>query len=97
MLCARGRRGHYGGPHPAIVRSPRLRVPYFQLRFSNGYVTRIVATARFDHFLSYGVNADQFRRGAWYRVPTDAALVLRKLRTGLEPLRLTRAAIGKSP
>jgi len=87
---------YYSGPPPPVVRSPRLGVPYFQLKFSNGYVTGIVATTRLDRFLSYGVNIGQFPRGSWYRVPARAALELQRLTTGLEPLRLTRGAVLKN-
>jgi hypothetical protein len=87
---------YYGVNEPAGVRSPGLGVPYFQLRFRNGYVTGIVATARLERFLSYGVNLNQFSRGKWYRVPTRASLELRELTRGLQPLRLTLAVAGKS-
>lgn len=87
---------YYGEPKPVKIAAPRLRVPYFQLRFSNGYVTGIVATRRLDRFLSYGVNIGQFRRGRWYRVPASAARELRTLTGSLKPLALTRAAVAKS-
>jgi hypothetical protein len=87
---------YYGVNEPIGVRSPRLGAPYLELRFRNGYVTGIVATARLDRFLSYGVNLDQFRRGKWYRVPARAALELRKLAGQVKPLRLTLAAVSKS-
>jgi hypothetical protein len=87
---------YYGVKQPAGVRTPRMDAPYFQLRFRNGYVTGIVATARFDRFLSYGVNLNQFSRGKWYRVPARAAIELRDLTAVLKPLRLTLAALSKS-
>ena len=66
------------------------------MKFSNGYVTGIVAAAQLDRFLSYGVNLDQFQRGRWYRVPSAAALELRRLTAGLKPRRLTVAAVAKT-
>jgi hypothetical protein len=87
---------YYGGPQPKPVASPRLRSPYFELRFRNGYVTGIVATARLDRFLSYGVYLGRFRRGAWYRVPAPLAREFRTLTAPLTPFRLTCAALAKS-
>jgi hypothetical protein len=87
---------YYGGPQPKAVASPRLRSPYFELRFRNGYVTGIVATAKLDRFLSYGVYFGRFRRGTWYRVPASLAREFRTLTAPLTPLRLTRAALAKS-
>jgi hypothetical protein len=87
---------YYGNRKPGRIRAPRLGAPYFELRFTNGYATGIVATASLDRFLSYGVNLGQFARGRWYRVPAAAAAELRRLSGSLEPLRLTRAAIRKS-
>ena len=84
-----------GGP-PQRLAAPRLGVTYFKLRFSNGYVPGIVASARLDRFLSYGVVLERFRRGKWYRVPPTAARELRILTAGLRPLRLTREAVAKS-
>ena len=54
------------------------------------------AIRRRYRFLSYGVYLERFRRGQWYRLPPRAALELRTLSKGLQPLRLTRAAIAKS-
>jgi hypothetical protein len=87
---------YYGSRQPRQIRPPALRVPYYELRFTNGYATGIVATAALDRFLSYGVNLDQFARGRWYRVPAAAAAELRRLAASLEPLRLTRTATRKS-
>jgi hypothetical protein len=87
---------YYGSRKPPRSLPPPLGVPYYELRFRNGYATGIVATSRLDRFLSYGVNLGQFARGRWYRVPTRAAVELRRLSGSLEPLRLTRAAIRKS-
>src|SRR5438552_6785469 len=78
---------YYGGPQPATVRAPKLGAPAFQLRFKNGYVTGIVATAKLDRFLSYGVYVGRFVRGKWYRVPPRMSAELRRLAASLEPLR----------
>jgi hypothetical protein len=87
---------YYGAQQPPAVRAPRLGAPYFELRYRNGYVTGIVAGARLDRFLSYGVHLGHFERGIWYRLPAAAALELRELTVGVAPLRLTRAALGRS-
>ena len=73
-------RFYYGGPAPAEVRAPRLGAPYFQLKFRNGYVTGIAASAQLDRFRSGGVNMGQFTLQDWYRVPKPVAAGLRKLR-----------------
>lgn len=87
---------YYSGPKPALVTRPPLGSPYYELRFRNGYATGIVAGGRLDRFLSYGVHLERFRRDAWYAVPPQLAAALRKLADGLQPLRLTRAALAKS-
>jgi hypothetical protein len=87
---------YYRGPAPARARSPKLGAPYYELRFRNGYVTGIVATRRLDRFLSYGVFLGRFARGSWYTVPHEMSGELRRLTAGLQPLRLTRAALAKS-
>jgi hypothetical protein len=84
-----------GGPPQRVV-APPLGVRYYKLWFNNGYVPGIVASARLDRFLSYGVVLGRFRRGNWYRVPPGAARELRTLAAGLRPLRLTRSAVAKS-
>lgn len=86
----------YAGPQPAIVRPPLLGVAYFELKFRNGYVPGIVATAKLDRWLSYGVYLGRFVRGRWYHVPARAAAGMRKLTVSLEPLRLTRVAVRRS-
>jgi hypothetical protein len=73
-----------------------MGAPFFELKFRNDYVTGIVATRRLDRFLSYGVHLGHFKRGSWYRVPARAALELRKLTAGLEPFRVSAAAVAKS-
>ena len=84
---------YYGVRSPKRSLPPALRVPYYELRFRNGYATGIVATSALDRFLSYGVNLQQFARGRWYRVPARTAAALRTLSASLEPLRLTQRAI----
>jgi hypothetical protein len=87
----------YYGPHdPRVVPRVRLGAPAFELRFTNGYVTGLVASAKLDRFLSYGVNVPHFRRGVWYRVPARVVPELRKLTTGMKPLRVTQAALARS-
>ena len=79
-----------------VADRPRLGAPAFELRFTNGYVTGIAASARLDRFLSHGVNLGRFERGIWYRIPPRIASELRKLTAGMKPLRVTRAALAKS-
>jgi hypothetical protein len=85
-----------GGTPPPAARAPRLGAPAFQLRFRNGYVTGIVATARLDRFLSYGVDLGRFAPGRWYRLPRRVARELRRLAAPVEPLRVTRRALARS-
>jgi hypothetical protein len=87
---------YYSGPSPARASRPALGTPYYQLRFRNGYVTGIVATQRLDRFLSYGVYLGRFVRDRWYAVPGRVSEELRRLTTGLRPLRLTPAALARS-
>lgn len=87
---------YYGSHALTPARRPRLRAPYYELRFRNDYVTGIVATARLDRFLSYGVNTGRFVSRRWYAVPRRLSAELRRLTRGLRPLRLTRAALARS-
>jgi hypothetical protein len=87
---------YYGARDPRVAPPPRLGARCFELRFTNGYVTGIAATARLDRFLSYGVNLDRFHRGVWYRIPARISAELRRLTQGMKPLRLTQAALDKS-
>jgi hypothetical protein len=87
---------YYSDDPLAPVRRPALGAPYFQLRFSNGYVTGIVATSRLDRFLSYGVHVGRFAPGQWYAFPRRLAAELRRLSASLRPLGLTRAALARS-
>jgi hypothetical protein len=88
---------YYTDPRPpALAVRPPLGAPAFELRFDNGYVTGIVAAAKLDRFLSYGVNLGRFEAGRWYRLPRTAERQLRRLTEGLVPLRVTRAALARS-
>jgi hypothetical protein len=87
---------YYSGPPPTKAPRVRLGAPAFQLRFSNGYVTGIVATRQLDRFLSYGVYLGRFERGVWYQLPPRLAAELKKLTDGLQPMRITRESLSKS-
>ena len=87
-------RFYYSGPVPAEVRAPRLGSPYFQLRFRNGYVTGVAATANLDRFRSGGVHLGRFGSDEWYRIPARAAAGLRRAASDLRPLRATESTIG---
>jgi hypothetical protein len=87
---------YYSGPALKRLGRPPLGVPYYELRFRNGYVTGIVATRRLDRFLSYGVHLERFARDRWYAVPRSLSDEFRRLTVGLRPLRLTRAALARS-
>jgi hypothetical protein len=87
---------YYSAKPPTIAGAPRLAAPMLRLKFRNGYVTGIVASAALDRFLSYGVNLGRLQQGTWYRVPAVAAAELRALAGQLRPLRLTHAAIARS-
>ena len=71
-------------------------MPYYELRYRNGYATGIVATRRLDRFLSYGVVSGRFTPDHWYRVPLKVSREFRRLTRDLRPLRLNRAALAKS-
>ena len=87
---------YYSGPALAHRRAPALGEPYYQLRFPNGYVTGIVATRQLDRFLSYGVHLERFDANTWYAVPRKLSAELRRLTSGMRPLRVTQAALAKS-
>ena len=89
-------RFYYSDQVAHVADRPRLGAPAFKLRFRNGYVTGIAASARLDRFLSYGVNLGRFERGVWYKVPARIASELRALTAGMKPLRVTKAALAKS-
>ena len=87
---------YYTGPQPATGARPAWGAPAFELRYRNGYATGVVAPARLDRFLSFGVFLERFRRGVWYRVPPEAARELRRLTVGMHPYRVTRALVARS-
>jgi hypothetical protein len=87
---------YYSNGSPRQAHPPRLGARMYELRFTNGYVTGIVAGAALDRFLSYGVNLGRFQRGVWYHVPRRTTAGLTKLSCSLRPLRVTKAALAKS-
>jgi hypothetical protein len=75
-------------------RAPRAHrvptgAPGFELRFGGPDATGMVAPARLDRFRAYGFNCGRFQRGRWYRFPLRAARELRRLTTGIRPLRVS--------
>jgi hypothetical protein len=74
---------YYGSATPNVARAPARRARYVELRFKNGYVTGIAAGGRFDRFLSFGVNLDQFRARTWYAIPRRVSDEVRRLAAGL--------------
>ena len=87
---------YYGSYGLTPIHRPALGVRYYQLRFRDGYVSGIVAGARLDRFLSYGVNLGRFVSGRWYALPRRLSAELRRVTAGLSPLRLTHAALARS-
>jgi hypothetical protein len=87
---------YYANGSPPKSRPPRMGARAYELRFTNGYATGIVAGRGLDRFLSYGVNLGRFQKGQWYRVPTKFAGHLQCLTTKLQPLRVTPGALAKS-
>lgn len=87
----------YYGPRAAVRASaPSRRALYVELRFRDGYVTGIAAGPRFDHFLSFGVNLDQFSARVWYAIPARAARGISRLAMRLRPRRLPRDVLHRS-
>ena len=88
---------YYGAARePTRTVPPALGARMYELRFRNGYVTGVVATAKLDRFLSYGVNLDRFRKGIWYAVPAGIATELRRLTSQLRPLHVDETTQAKS-
>lgn len=85
-----------GAFSPPQTRSPHLGARTFQLRFADGYVTGVVAGARLNRFLSFGVNLGRFAPRRWYLFPKGVGLELRTLAASLRPLRLTRRLLAQS-
>lgn len=81
--------GFYYGDRPVErALAPRLGAPAFRLKLGD-MVAGIAATRRLDRVLVYGLYCGRFRRGIWYRLPTRAAVTLRRVTAGLAPLRVT--------
>ena len=87
---------YYSVGHPPRAAAVPLGALALEIRFRNGYVTGIVATAELDRFLSYGVHLERFARGRWYQVPEAIAAELRRLAVGLKPFRVTRERLARS-
>ncbi|MGH3008928.1 MAG: hypothetical protein ACRDLM_05905 [Gaiellaceae bacterium] len=87
---------YYGSRTPARAAAPRAHSPYLRLLYSDGYVTGVVAGARFNRFLSFGVNTGQFAVGTWYRVPAAVSRELRRLARNLSPGSLPRNILRRS-
>jgi hypothetical protein len=80
---------YYWGPRQVVRTAPVHRgAPGFALRFRDGYASGIVGGANLDRFRGQGFSCGRFVRGRWYRLPAEAAAGLRKLATGLRPLRV---------
>lgn len=87
----------YYGPHaPAAARAPARGGPYVQLRYPDGYVTGVAAGPRFDRFLSFGVNLNQFAARRWYRIPAAAAAAIRLLAAQVAPRPLPATILRQS-
>jgi hypothetical protein len=82
---------YYGGGRVAVVSKPRIGAAAFEIRSRNGYPAGLVASAKLDRTLVYGLNCGRFRGARWYRLPARAALEVRRLSRPLEPLRVPRA------
>jgi hypothetical protein len=81
---------------PKATKAPPSHSRYVELRFPNGYVSGIMAGAHFDHFLSYGVNVEQFKARTWYAVPPRAATAIARLAAQLHPRPLPANVLGNS-
>lgn len=81
----------YWGPgHPRRAQPVRAGAPAFKLRFRSGYVSGIVAGRGLDRFRPYGFYCGRFHQGTWYRIPTRAIVVIRRLAGGLQPSAVPR-------
>ena len=87
---------YYGRPSPTRTVAPKKRSPYLRLVYRNGYVTGIAAGSRFTHFLSFGVNLDQFAARTWYVVPASVAAELRLLAPHLAAGQLPKNILSQS-
>jgi hypothetical protein len=84
-----------GSSSPPETGTPRLGARAFELRFDNGYVTGVVAAAKLDRFLSFGVNLERFAAQG-YRLSKGVVQEPRRLAAPLEPLRVTRRLLARS-
>ena len=87
---------YYSATIPTRHTAPAANAPYVELRFRNGYVTGVAAGLRYDHFLSYGVNLDQFRARTWYTIPTQASVAITRLAKRLGPRSLPPDVLSNS-
>ena len=87
---------YYGRPLPSRTPAPHKHSVYLRLVFSDGYVTGIAAGSQFTHFLSFGVNLDQFASRTWYAVPTPVAAELHLVALHLNPGRLPKHILSRS-
>jgi hypothetical protein len=71
-----------------VVHAQRVRpgTRAFKLRFRNGHVWGMVATAKLNRFRAYGFDCRRFEYGEWYRVPPRVAAAWRALTHGVRPL-----------
>jgi hypothetical protein len=80
---------YYGATKIHQARPVRLGAPGFELRFTNGYVSGVVAGASLDRFRGNGFYCGRFVRGRWYRFPREATAALKKLTANFRPLRVS--------
>jgi hypothetical protein len=83
---------YYYGPRRVVRAGPvRRGAPGFELRFTNGYASGMIATTWLNRFRGYGFFCGRFVRGRWYRFPPRAVDEIRRLTAGLQPLRVSAA------
>jgi hypothetical protein len=87
---------YYSGCQPPTMPPVAVGARQFELRFRNGYATGIVATARLNRVLSYGVNLDRFTGGRWYAVPDRLAAEFRRLTARMRPLHVAAGSLALS-
>jgi hypothetical protein len=81
---------YYYGPRWVVRAGPvRRGAPGFELRFTNGYASGMVATTWLNRFRAYGVICGRFVRGRWYRFPPRAVAEIRRLTADMQPLRVS--------
>jgi hypothetical protein len=103
LVCGRHRCVSIKNPHLARIlsdfywsaerprRAPRvpLGTPGFELRWSDGYATGMVAGTMLKRFRAYGFYCERFQRGKWYWIPPRAAAALRRMTAGMRPMRVS--------